>query len=228
MKNCSTSCYNNLQVLVAFNNRSFPFRFSCTGLQGWPVSSRGSKCPQTEMVGTVMSLCLSWASNQLIWDLFHVSLVRTWRHKHTALREPGGPRSIAGLASPLRRSGSAACCWLEWSVRDEAGALPSFSSTNETRLSLWDINLPQGWEGFRFVFWWRLLACSLPTSIYSYSVGRSWNLIYFLFLKTMLPFGLFINWTPIWGFPVSRHTWQRHSVILFPEVSFVKTKCFIR
>lgn len=75
-------------------------------------------------------------SNWLISDLFHVSLVRPRPHKHTALRGLGKPRSGAGSASLLRRSGSAVHCWLEWTVQDEAGALLSFSSTNETTDSL--------------------------------------------------------------------------------------------
>ena len=133
----STSRYNNLQVLVAFNNRSFSSQFSCTDLQGWPLSSQGSERPQTAVVWTVMCLCLSWASNWLISDLFHVSLVRTRPHKHPALRGLGKPRSGAGSASLLRRSGSAVRCWLERTAWDEAGALPSFSLTNETTDSLW-------------------------------------------------------------------------------------------
>lgn len=176
-----------------------------------------------------MCLCLSWASNRLISDLFHVSLVRTRRHKHTALQGPGDLRSGTGSASLLRRSGSAARCWLEWTVWDEAGALPSFSLTNEATDSLWDINLPQGWEGFCFVFFggfcWTAVYPHQSIIIQLVEVKTS---SIFFFLKTMLPFGLFINWIPVWGFPVSRHTRQRHSFILFPEVSFVKTKCFIR
>lgn len=229
MKKRSTGCYNNLQVLVAFDTRSFSFRFSCTDLHGWPLSSQGSKRPQTVMAWTVMSLCLSWASNRLISDLFHVSLVRTRRHKHTALQGPGDLRSGAGSASLLRRSGSAARCWLEWTVRDEAGALPSFSLTNETTDSLsgtW-ICLKGGKVFVLFFGGFCWTAVYPHRSIIIQLVEVKTSSIFF-FLKTMLPFGLFINWIPVWGFPVSRHTRQRHSLILFPEVSFVKTKCFIR
>lgn len=173
-----------------------------------------------------MCLCLSWASNWLISDLFHVSLVTTRPPKHTALRGLGKPRSSAGSASLLRRSGSAVRCWLEWTVRDEAGVLPSFSLTNETTdsLSVTSICLKGGKV---FVLFLVVFAVYPHQSIIIQLVEVE-TLPIFFFLKR--PCFLLASSLIAYLFGVSLYPEIRGkgSLILFPEVSSVKTQCFIR